>query len=146
MAIASTPAAMRRADRRLGLVFVQGHHHLAEAIDPLRHAGDEALGHDRLGFLAFREMHDEAYVAALHAARAAHDVDHVVVALGGDEPDPGAAFLHDRVGADRRAVRQERYIGIERVRHDADPLGRRLDRVDHAAREIVGRRGRPSPW
>ena len=59
--------AYEKPDRRLGLVLVQRHHHLAEAIDPLGHAFDQPLRHDRLGLLAFREMHDEAHVAALHA-------------------------------------------------------------------------------
>ncbi len=110
-------------DRGLRLVLVQRHDHGAEAIDPLRHALDEALGHDRLGLLAFGEMHDQAHVAALQPARAAHDVDDVVVALGGDEPDLCAALLHDRVGADGGAVRQERDLA-DRAHPVAMPMRR----------------------
>src|SRR5262249_49893424 len=77
---------------------------LAEAVDALRDALDEALGDDRVGLCAFREMHDLAYVAAGDAARAAHDVDDVVVALGGDEAELRAAMLDDGIGADRGAV------------------------------------------
>src|SRR5712664_2894459 len=85
-------------------------------------------------------MHHLADVAAAVAARAAHDVDRVLVPLGGDETHPRAALLDDGVGADRGAVRQEGDVAAEPVHGNAQRLRAGAERIEHAARE-VGRRG-----
>src|SRR6267378_4575728 len=85
-------------------------------------------------------MHHLADVAAAVAARAAHDVDRVLVPLGGDETDLRAALLDDGVGADRGAVRQEGDVAAEPVERNAERLRAGAERIEHAARE-VGRRG-----
>src|SRR6267143_1521559 len=85
-------------------------------------------------------MHHLADVAAAVAARAAHDVDRVLVPLGGDETDLRAALLDDGVGADRGAVRQVRDVAAEPVERNAERLRAGAERIEHAARE-VGRRG-----
>src|ERR1700676_1780289 len=51
-------------DRRLGLGLVEWNDDLAEAVDALRDALDEALGHDRFGLPALGEMHDLAHIAS----------------------------------------------------------------------------------
>jgi hypothetical protein len=127
------------ADRRLRLGLVERHHHLAEAIDALGDALDQALGHDRIGLPAFREMHDLAHVAPADAARAPHDMDDVTMAFGGDQPDARAALLHHGVGSNRGAVRQQRHLLIE-VRSLHPQLFRSAGNgVDHALGEIAGR-------
>ena len=142
MAMALDAFADQAADGGLGLRLVERHHHLAEAVDALGDAGDEALRHDRIGLLALREMHDLAHVAAADAARAAHDVDDVVVPARGDEADPRAALLHHGVGADGGAVRQQRHLGVEAIGIETKPSGGAVDGVDHALREIIGGGGR----
>src|SRR5438874_8639273 len=85
-------------------------------------------------------MHHLADVAPAVAARAAHDVDRVLVPLGGDEPDLGAALLDDGIRADRRAVREKRDVAAEVVEREAERLRAGAERVEHAAREIGRRR------
>ena len=135
------PLGEQAADRRLGLCFVQRNDDFAEAIHPLGDAADQALRDDRRGLRGFGEMHHLADVAAAVAARAAHDVDRVLVPLGGDETDLRAALLDDGVGADRGAVRQERDVAAEPVQRNAERLRAGAEGVEHAAREVGRRRG-----
>src|SRR5690606_2725630 len=79
---------------------------------------------------------DLADVAPAVAARAAHDVDRVLVPPGGDEPDARAALLDDGVRSDGRAVRQERDVAAERIELEAERPGAGAERVHHALREI----------
>src|SRR6266550_3395549 len=72
-------------DRVLGLGFIERHHDLAEAVDALRNALDETLRHDGRGLPALGKVHDLADVARGHSARAAHDVDGILVAAGRDQ-------------------------------------------------------------
>src|SRR5579864_5486217 len=129
-------------DRSTGLRLVQGHHHLAEAIDSLGDTRDQPFRHDRVGLLALGEMHDLAHVAPTDAARSPHDVDDVAMPLGGDEAELGAALLHDGIGADRGPVRKYGDVAVELLRSDAQLRRRRADRIDHALGEIARRRGR----
>ena len=127
-------------DRLLSLLLIQFDHHLAEAVHPLRHAFDQVLGHDGVGLAALRDVDDEADVAAGEPARAPHDVDNVVVALGGDEPDLGAPLLDDRVGADRGAVGQHRKLAAQHVKRPPELAGDDVEGGDQPFAE-VGRRG-----
>src|SRR6185503_13073232 len=133
--------AEQLADRGLGFLLVELDHDFAEAVDALGDAADQALRHDRRGLGGLRKMHHLADVAPAVAARAAHDVDRVLVAARGDEADPGAALLDDGVGAHGRAVRQEGDIAAELAELEAERLGARAERVHHAAREVRRRRG-----
>src|SRR5574340_915089 len=82
------------------LLLVQRNDHFAEAVHALRYAADQALRHDGNRLRSFREVHHLANIAPAVAARAAHDVDRVLVALRGDEADAGAALLDDGIGPD----------------------------------------------
>src|SRR5205085_3131073 len=75
------------------------------------------------------------------AARAAHDVDRVLMAFGSDQPDFRAPFLNDRVRADGGAMREESDVVAEVVERDTERLRAGAERVHHAAREIGRRRG-----
>ena len=86
-------------------------------------------------------MHDELDVATREATRATHDVDDIVVALGGDQTDLGAAALDDGISADGGAVGKHGN-GVEQLRQVQPDLGRRArDGFDHTFGK-VGRRGR----
>ena len=127
-------------DRSLRLLLVQLDDDLAEAIDSLRHPFDQILGHDGVGLAALRKVNDEADVAAGEPARAPHDVDDIVVALGGDETDLDALLLDDRVGADRGAVRQHRELAAERIQLHIQLARDDVESCDQPLAEI-GRRG-----
>ena len=129
------------ADRALRLDLVERHDDLAEAVDALGNAMNEALRHDRIGLLALREVDDLGDVARGDAARAAHDVDRVLVALGRDQADLRALALDQRVGADGRAMRQDRDPLAEGVERQLEPLGRNLHGGKHAAGEVARCRG-----
>ena len=90
-----------------------------------RDAVDEALRHDRIGLVALGEVQDLGDVARGHAARAAHDVDGVLVALGGDQADFRALALDQGVGADGRAVGEDRNALAEKRRTAARAARRR---------------------
>src|SRR5947209_13762581 len=91
-------------DRVLGLGFIERHHDLAEAIDAFRHALDETLRHDRHRLPALGKVHDLADVARGHSARAAHDVNGILVAAGRDQADARPFSLYERIPADGRSV------------------------------------------
>src|SRR5207249_8897228 len=95
-------------DRGLRFGLVQGHDHLAEAVDALRHALDQALGHDGDGLLARGKVDHLRDVARGNAARAAHDMDRVLVAPRRDQTYARALSLDQRVRADGSAVGQHR--------------------------------------
>ena len=88
-------------------MFVQRHHHIAHAVNPLGNASDVALRHDGYGFLTFWKMHQLVQVARVNTPRAPHDVNDVLMALGGDQTHSGPTALNQGVGAHRRAVRQQ---------------------------------------
>ena len=130
------------ANGRLGLRLVEGHDDLPEAVHALGDAANEALRHDRARLLAFRDVHHLAHFAAVEPARAPHDVDDVVVPAGGDEADPGAPLLDDRVRADGGAVGYERGVREKLPDRLPDLAGRRFERVHEALGEVARRRGR----
>src|SRR5438093_6001345 len=92
-------------DRVLGLGFIERHHDLAEAVDALRHALDETLRHDRHRLSALGKVHDLTDIARGDSARAAHDVNGILVAPGRDQADARAFSLEKRIRADSRSVR-----------------------------------------
>ena len=116
-AIASTPWRDEAPDRGLGLGFVR-------AAPPPRRSSRRAPTRPRsgawersaTGFWLEGKCTTLADVARGHAARAAHDVDRVLVAAGGDQPDPGALPLDERIGADRGPVREHRDVAAELAR------------------------------
>ena len=63
------------------------------------------------------------------------DLERVAEALGGDERDARRASLHDRVGRDRRAVRE---VG-DRRRVGSGALAQHLQGVEEAARDLARR-------
>ncbi len=123
-------------DRGLGFGLVQRNDHLAEAVDALRHALDQALGHDRHRLLAGGEVNHLGDIARGDAARAAHDVDRVLVAPRRDQADARAFSLDQRVRADRGAVGEHRDLAAELFEREAEPLGRHAHRGEHALGEI----------
>src|SRR5687767_11725881 len=86
-------------------------------------------------------MHHLADVAPVVAARAAQDVDRILVAAGGDQAHLRALLLEDGVSADRGAVRQEGDVAAEVVELQPQRLRAGIERIHHAAREIRRRRG-----
>ena len=112
--------ASQRADRCLGLRLVEFYDDFSKTIHALGNASDQPFRHDRARLRGLGEVHHLADVAPAVAARAAHDVDGVLVAARGDEPDPRAFLLDDRVGADRGAVREEGDVAAEMVEADAE--------------------------
>ena len=130
------------ADGLRGLRLVQRHDHACEAVHTFGYAPDQALGNDRGRLPALRNVHDLAHFAAVEPARASHDVDDIAVPAGSDEPDPGAALLHDRIGPDRGAVGNERGLR-QQLRHRLAALaGGGLERVHEALGEVPRRRRR----
>jgi len=86
----------QRVDGAFGVGRIEGAVDLAGMVDPfIDHAAQVALD-QRLGL-------GPAEVVELGHAQGA-DLQHVAEALGGDQPDPRALVLEDRVGSDRRAV------------------------------------------
>jgi hypothetical protein len=67
-------------------------------------------------------------------------VDRVLVTLRGDEADARAFFLDDGVGADGRAVREERDVAAELAQLEAQGPGAGAERIHHPARKILRRR------
>ena len=130
------------ADGLLGLRLVQGDDDLPEAVHALGDAANEALRYDRARLPALRNVHHLAHFAAVEPARAPHDVDDVVVPAGGDEADPGAPLLDDRVRADGGAVGYERGVREKLPDRPPDLAGRRFERVHEALGEVARRRGR----
>ena len=135
------PGVDKRADRLLGFHLVQRDDDFAEAVDALGHAADQALRHDRVRLLALGEMNDFGDVARGHAARATHDVDCVFVPLGRDQPDLRALPLDQRVGADGRAVGENRDALAERVERQVEALGCDPHRRKHPVGEVPRGRG-----
>src|SRR5207249_10017029 len=111
-------------DRVLGLGFIEWHHDLAEAVDALRQAHDETLRHDRHRLPALGKVHDLADIARGHSARAAHDVDGILVAAGRDQADARSFSLEKRIRADGRTVREDRDVAAEPFEGDAQATGR----------------------
>src|SRR5258706_11403818 len=111
-------------DRGFDLSFVERHHDLAEAVDALRHALDEALRHDRHRLPAFGKVHDLADVTGTDSARAAHDVNGVLVPAGRDQADARPFSLDERIRADGRSVREHRDVAAEAFEGEAQATGR----------------------
>ena len=85
------------ADRRTGALQVQGCDHPSVVIHPLRHLPAQAPGYERVGPC---ESEVEQVVALLEA-----HVEDVAEPRGHQHAGPRAAPLDDRVGDQRRAVR-----------------------------------------
>ncbi len=87
-------------------------------------------------------MHHLGDVARADAARAAHDMDRILVAARGDQPDFGAFALDQRVRADGGPVREHLDLAAELLEGELEALGREAHRGDHAFGEVGrGRRG-----
>ena len=129
-------------DRRLGFGFVQGDHDLAEAVDALRDALDQALRDNRHGLRTLGKVHDLPDVARGDAARAAHDVDGVLVPARGDQPHLRAFSLDEGVRADSGPVREHLDIAAEFFEGKPEPVRRHAHRGEHAFRKIARRRRR----
>ncbi len=129
-------------DRVLGLGFIERHHDFAEAVDALGQALDETLRHDRHRLPALGKVHDLADVARGHSARAAHNVDGILVAARRDQADARSFSLEERIRADGRSVSEHRDVAAEPFEGKTQAIGRQAHRREHALGEILRRRRR----
>ena len=131
---ASTPCSRRYASLAQQVVLVERRHHVALGADPLDGLDRVLEGGERLGL----RPDDPAGQAARHE-RARH-LQHLPVALGHDQADPGALALEHGVGGDGRAVQH-----LADLRRGRRPPARRPCRCRRARRR-TGRRGWTASW
>ena len=119
------------ADLAADVVLAQLDQHLAGFVDPLVDLGDVALADDvgRPRLLLQVE---------LDLADAAVDVDRLLEAAGGEQADPAALALGDRVGDDRGAVDEPGAVAHQRLDLDPELGGGVADRRGDAL-GVVGR-------
>ena len=131
----------QRADRLAHRVFVQRAQHGALVVHPLRHAPGARSRNERRGAVGRHRVLDAVLGQAGPAAiGAAGDDQRVLEAFGGDQAGPRARAGEQRVVHHRRAVHEERRPRQQRVRGEADVVGRGAHGSQHAVREI-GRGG-----
>ncbi len=105
----------------------------AVGAQPLTHAEPQPARHQLL-------RRRQAQIVAVVLEPLAH-LDHVAMAFGGQEADPRAGALQERVGRDRGAVNDPLGLGEQRRALAAEPLRQQTEPVEHAARGVVrGRR------
>ncbi len=90
------PFALQRRDRAVERGRVERRFDAAVGADSLAHAEPQMAGHELLG-------RRQAQIVAVVLQPLAH-LDHVAMALGRQQPDPGPPVLDQSVGRDRRAV------------------------------------------
>lgn len=81
-------------------------------------------------------------MSTAEAPRPAHDVQNVIVAFGGDQPDTGATFLDHGVGAHGRTMGQNRRPANQIIRTDCQLLCRERHGIHQTFSKIVRRRWR----
>ena len=134
------PCLYKRVDGLLNLAFIQLDHHRAVAIHALRDTANVSLRNNGIRLLAFWEMNHLVDVTRRHAARPAHDVNHILVAFRGDQAHFGTPALNQGIGAHGRTVGQYRDVRTELLKTKIELFGRNRHRIDHALREIWRRR------
>ena len=105
----------------------------AVGADALAHAEPPVPRHQRLG----RRL---AEIVAVVLQALAH-LQNVAMAFGGQQPDPRALALEQRIGRDRRAVDDALGLGEQCVRADAQSGGEARQTI-HDAKRLIGRGGR----
>ena len=85
-------------------VLVERPQFLAEKIQPAADLADIAQRHDAL------RLHPEIRIAVALGYRLTGDFENMPEAVGDDQAEAGDLALQERVGRDRRAVRQHREI------------------------------------
>ena len=121
------PPRLEVAELLAQIVLVQLANDLAAGAGALLRLDSELQRRQRLGL----GPDDPAGEDAGHEG--AGDLQHLPVALRGDEADPGALALQDGVGGNRRAVHHVSDCG----RLDAGVIAHPLDAAEHADRGIV---------
>jgi hypothetical protein len=102
----------------------------ARPVDPLVDLGDRAAVHE-VGDV------DLEVVVELRRARPAGEAEGVLEAGGDQHADARAAQLGDRVGHHRGAIDEELGLGEQVLDREVEALGGHLDRLEHAATEVV---------
>jgi len=125
-------------NRILSLGFVKRHDDFPEAVNALGHAGDESLGHDGRGLLTLRKVHDLADIARTHPARAAHDMDRILVTARGNQADACPFSLDEGIRTDGGAMRKHGDITAEAFKGQAQAPRRQAHCGEHPLGEVLG--------
>ena len=83
-------------------------------------------------------MHQLVQVARVNTPRAPHDVNDVLMALGGDQTHSGPTALNQGVGAHRRAVCQQPDTAAKIGKGQTKALGHGRHRIQHALGKMGG--------
>src|SRR5215212_455036 len=120
-----------------GVTLVERPHLGAVVVQTAAHRPDQVRGDDP------RRLDPEVAVAVTVGHRLPGDLEHRLVALGGDEPDAVELALEQLVGGDRRAMadrRDRRPVEVHEGQDLADSVEEALGRVRGCGRRLRGRR------
>ncbi len=130
-----------RLGRRAGLVLVERDHDVAELVDPLGDAMRAPPRHQRIGMMMGDRVEPIGIGIVGPGLQAAAHEDHILDALGRDEPEPAAGAREQRVEHAGAGVEHHIDARKELVEREAPGVGRVLCRGDEAL-ALVMRRGR----